>query len=153
MVNSEATLPGWVPILIRLQSILDFHSMDSAMQMVRTVPTSTFNTKSIIQENLQPSRKYSREVGFEMRFLKSRVGFDVTVYQDNTKNQILEIPAPMESGASSILINAGNIQNKGMEISIDATPVTTTNFRWNTALNYSRNRNMIVELLSRKNRI
>ncbi|HEU4607249.1 MAG TPA: hypothetical protein VFS31_04015, partial [Chitinophagaceae bacterium] len=111
-----------------------------------TVPTSTFNSSFVIQPNLRPSRKFSRELGLEMRFLKSRVGFDVTVYQDNTKDQILPIDAPIESGATSILINAGNIQNKGVEISIDATPVSTDNFRWNTALNYSRNRNKIVEL-------
>ena len=81
-----------------------------------------------------------------MRFLRSRLGFDITLYQDNTKNQILEIPAPVESGVSSILINAGDIQNKGIELSIDATPIRTSTFTWNTALNYSRNRNKIVEL-------
>ena len=111
-----------------------------------SVPTSTFNSSFVLQENLQPSRKFSRELGLEMRFLKSRVGFDFTYYQDNTKNQILPIDAPFESGATSILINAGNIQNKGIEISIDATPVSTSNFRWNTAVNYSRNRNKIIEL-------
>jgi iron complex outermembrane receptor protein len=111
-----------------------------------TVPMSTFSSTFALQENLKPSRKFSREIGLEMRFAKSRVGFDLTVYQDNTKNQILPISAPPESGVSSILINAGNIQNKGVEISIDATPVRTNNFSWSTVLNYSRNRNKIVEL-------
>ncbi len=111
-----------------------------------TVPMSTFSSSFALQENLKPSRKFSRELGLEMRFFKSRVGFDFTVYQDNTKNQILPISAPPESGVSSILINAGNIQNKGIELSIDATPVRTNDFSWNTMLNYSRNRNKIVEL-------
>ena len=111
-----------------------------------TVPTSTFNTNSIIQQNLQPARKFSRELGLEMRFLKSRLGLDFTYYQDNTKNQILPIGATTESGATSILINAGNIQNKGIEISIDATPISKANFSWNTAFNISRNRNKIVAL-------
>ena len=110
------------------------------------VPTSTFSSSSVLQPDIQPSRKFSREVGLEMRFLKSRVGFDLTLYQDNTKNQILEIPAPIESGVKSILINAGNIQNKGIELAIDASPVKTSKFSWNTALNYSTNRNKIVEL-------
>ncbi|HLA53106.1 MAG TPA: hypothetical protein VK618_07370, partial [Flavitalea sp.] len=111
-----------------------------------TVATSTFSTRSVIQDNLQPSRKFSRELGLEMRFLKSRLGFDFTVYQDNTKNQILEIAAPIESGATALLINAGNIQNKGIELSIDATPISTSDFTWKTALNFSRNRNKIVDL-------
>lgn len=116
-----------------------------------TFPLSTFSVSAAgvsyaLQPNLQPSRKFSREVGLEMRFLKSRLGVDVSLYQDNTKRQILPIDAPQESGVSSILINAGNIQNKGIELSIDATPVSTDKFTWNTALNYSRNRNLIVEL-------
>ncbi|MEJ7589467.1 MAG: SusC/RagA family TonB-linked outer membrane protein, partial [Ferruginibacter sp.] len=111
-----------------------------------SVPTSTFSSSSVLQPNIKPARKFSREVGLEMRFLRSRVGFDVTLYQDNTKNQILEIPSTVESGVTSILINAGNLQNKGIEISIDASPIRTEKFSWNTALNYSRNRNKIVEL-------
>jgi iron complex outermembrane receptor protein len=110
------------------------------------VPVSTYSSNFALQPNLRSQLKFSREVGMEMRFLKSRVGFDVSLYQDNTKNQIMEIPALLESGVSSILINAGNIQNKGIEISIDATPVSNSNFTWNTALNYSNNRNKIVEL-------
>jgi iron complex outermembrane receptor protein len=111
-----------------------------------TVPTSTYSSNSVLQPNIKPSRKFAREAGLEMRFLKSRVGFDLTLYQDNTKDQILEIPSPVESGVSSILINAGNIQNKGIELAIDATVIKTPTFSWNTALNYSRNRNKIVEL-------
>jgi iron complex outermembrane recepter protein len=111
-----------------------------------TVPMSTYSSTFALQENLKPSRKFSREIGLEMRFINSRVGFDFTVYQDNTKNQILPISAPPESGVSSILINAGNIQNRGIEISVDATPIRTNDFSWNTMLNYSRNSNKIVEL-------
>lgn len=111
-----------------------------------SVPTSTYNTNSVLQPNIQPQRKISKEIGMEMRFLKSRLGFDLSLYQDNTKNQILDITSPFESGVSSQLINAGNIQNKGIELAIDATPVRTNNFSWNTALNYSTNTNKIVEL-------
>jgi iron complex outermembrane recepter protein len=111
-----------------------------------TVPTSTFSSDFAIQENIQPLSKLSKELGLEMRFLKSRIGFEVTLYQDNTKKQILPISAPIESGVSNILINAGNIQNRGIEILVDATPVRTANFSWNTALNYSSNKNKIVEL-------
>ncbi|MEP7231402.1 MAG: SusC/RagA family TonB-linked outer membrane protein [Ginsengibacter sp.] len=110
------------------------------------VPTSTYSSLNALQPDLKPARKISKEVGAEVRFLDNRLGFDVSLYQDNTKNQILRIGTPDVSGVNSILINAGNIQNKGIELSIDATPVKTKNFSWNTALNYSRNRNKIVEL-------
>jgi len=111
-----------------------------------TVPISTYNSSTVNQLNLKPERKIAKEIGLEMRFLKSRLGLDLSLYQDNTKNQIINIGTPVESGVGAILINAGNIQNKGIELAIDAIPVKTKNFTWNTALNFSRNRNLIVEL-------
>jgi iron complex outermembrane receptor protein len=111
-----------------------------------TVPTSTYSSNQVLQPNIKPLRKISKEIGMDMRFLSNRLGFAVSVYQDNTKNQILPITAPLESGVRSILINAGEIQNKGIEIAIDGTPVNGKNFSWNTAVNFSRNRNKIVSL-------
>lgn len=116
-----------------------------------TVPSSTYSSSRVLQPNILPVRKISKEIGLDLRFLKSRLGLDVSIYQDNTKNQILDITAPVEAGVSSILINAGNIQNKGIEIAIDATPVSTKNFSWTTTLNYSRNRNLIVSLYPGRN--
>ena len=55
------------------------------------VPISTYNSNSVLQANIKPVRKISKEVGMEMRFLNSRLGFDLSLYQDNTKNQILNI--------------------------------------------------------------
>lgn len=112
----------------------------------QTGPQSTFSSSGVLQPNIKPQNKISKELGLEMRFLDNRLGLDVSVYQDNTKNQILPVNVPFEAGVTSILINAGNIQNKGIEISIDATPVRTKNFSWTTALNYAVNRNKIVEL-------
>lgn len=112
----------------------------------QSVSQSTYSSAGKIQPNLKPQRKISKELGLEMRFLDNRVGLDVSVYQDNTKDQILPITTTVESGVSTILINAGNIQNQGIEIALDATPVRSKNFSWNTALNYAVNKNKIVEL-------
>lgn len=110
------------------------------------VPLSTYSSSSVLQPNLKAQRKFSKEVGLEMRFLSNRLGFDVSLYQDNTKNQLLDITTPVETGVSTIFINAGNIQNRGIEVQVDATPVQTKNFRWNTAVTYAVNRNKIVDL-------
>lgn len=109
-------------------------------------PTSTFSSSASIQPNLKPAIKTSKELGIEMRFLKNRAGFDVSLYQDNTRNQVLDISKPIESGISAQTINAGNIQNKGIEVRLDGTPFKTDNFSWNTALTYSKNQNLIVDL-------
>ncbi|WPP51464.1 SusC/RagA family TonB-linked outer membrane protein [Catalinimonas niigatensis] len=110
------------------------------------LPLSTFSNRQVLESNIKPERKIAKEVGLEARLFDNRIGFDLSLYQDNTKNQIIDISAPNESGVESILINAGNIQNRGIELSIDGTPLRIGDFQWNTMLNFSRNRNLIVDL-------
>ncbi len=99
-----------------------------------------------VDKNIKPLRKRAIEGGLDVRFLKDRLGFDVTVYKDNTFNQGILIPAAAESGVNSQLINAGNIQNRGIEVALTATPVQSNSFNWNTTLTFTRNRNKIIEL-------
>lgn len=108
---------------------------------------ATFSSRSTLSPNLKPERKISKEIGLEMRFLKNRFGFDISLYQDNTYDQILDISTPVESGVSGVKVNAGNIQNKGIEISLDGTPIQRKDFRWNSRLTFSRNKNLIVSLV------
>ncbi|MCH5597619.1 TonB-dependent receptor [Niabella ginsengisoli] len=110
------------------------------------IPTSTHSSSSTLQADIKPLKKLAREVGGEVRFLKNRIGFDITYYKENSKNQLLPISTPGVTGVTSILLNAGNIQNSGIEIAIDGTPVKSKNFTWSSSLNYSRNRNKIIEL-------
>ncbi len=63
-----------------------------------------------------------------MRFLNNRLGIDFTYYNKNTYNQILELPIPPESGGGSALFNVGQIRNQGIEILLNATPVTHKKF-------------------------
>jgi iron complex outermembrane receptor protein len=108
--------------------------------------SATYSSSTTLAPNIMPERKIAQEVGIELRFLKNRVGFDVSLYKDNTYNQIIDISTPIESGVSGIKINAGNIQNKGIELTIDGTPVKTRNFTWYSRAIFSRNRNLIVAL-------
>ena len=73
--------------------------------------------------NLKPERKNAWEIGLDWRFLRNRIGVDFTYYKENTKDQIMTIKVPSESGLSNQLINAGNIQNQGIELAINTTPI------------------------------
>lgn len=95
---------------------------------------------------LKPELSSSFEVGAELKFLNQRVDLDLTLYKTNTKNQLLILPTPPGAKYKFELVNAGNIQNKGVEVTLGATPVMNTHFRWKTALNYSINENKIIEL-------
>ncbi|GGZ28921.1 SusC/RagA family TonB-linked outer membrane protein [Echinicola pacifica] len=110
------------------------------------LPTSTFSDSRVLQPNIKPERKIAKEIGMELTLFNEKLGIDFTYYQDNTKNQILPISSPIESGVSAILVNAGNIQNRGIEITLDFSPISTTDFQWNSTLTFSRNRNLIKEL-------
>lgn len=100
----------------------------------------------VIDKNIKPLNKRAMEGGIDLRFLQDRIGIDATIYRDNTFNQAIRIPAASESGVNSMMINAGNIQNSGVEIALNGTPVKSKNFEWNSTLTYTRNRNKIVEL-------
>lgn len=96
--------------------------------------------------NLKPEDNTNVEVGMDFGLFRNRVNYSVTVYENLTKNQILSIPALYESGYSYRLINGGEIRNRGVEMSLDATPVRTDNFTWKLGANWSLNRNEILTL-------
>lgn len=95
---------------------------------------------------LRPERTSSYEFGAEASFLKNRVGFDVTYYNAKTFDQIFAVPVTTSTGYNSKLLNAGNVRNKGVELTAYGTPVQTSNFSWNINLNWTRNRNRVEEL-------
>ncbi|OJY91444.1 MAG: hypothetical protein BGP14_15860 [Sphingobacteriales bacterium 44-15] len=96
--------------------------------------------------NLKPEISTSHEAGVEIQFLKNRIGLDATYYITQNKNQVLSIGLPIESGASSKLINAGLIEGRGWDIRLTTVPVVTENFKWEMNFNFSRNRTTIKKL-------
>ena len=86
------------------------------------------------------------EVGFDAR-LFNRVGIDFSYYKTNATNQLLTIPLNPLSGYSGEVINAGNIQNQGVEIVLDANIIKNeSGFAWDTRVNFSKNVNRVIEL-------
>ena len=96
--------------------------------------------------SLEPEKQNSLEFGTDWKFLNNKIGFDFTWYKTNTTNQYFLISAPASSGYSFYSVNAGDIENKGIEFSLYATVVKTTDFEWNTALNYAHNKNTVLSL-------
>ncbi len=123
-----------------------FKSQDVLQSLNGDLQKYTFNSSQVPNLNLRPEDKKSIEMGVDLRFFEGRLGFDFTYYVENTYNQILSIPVPSESGVGSQLINAGNIQNKGIELALNTTPVVVGDFRWDLDFNFTRNRNKIIEL-------
>ena len=97
-------------------------------------------------KEMEPEMTHSVEVGTEWRFFQSRLGFNLTYYRTNTHNQFFKLPALAGDMYAYRYVNAGDIQNRGWELAVDATPVLTPDFTWKTSLNFSSNRNKIKEL-------
>jgi TonB-linked SusC/RagA family outer membrane protein len=108
---------------------------------------SLFSVANTLQNpNLKPERTNSIEAGLEAYFFESRIGFDLAVYQTNSFDQIFSVPVSRASGYSSMFVNGGEIENKGVEVAIHAVPVRTNDFTWNLDVNWFTNENTVVSL-------
>lgn len=107
---------------------------------------ATTVSNTVYSQDLKPERKKSWEIGTDIRFLDNRIALDFTYYKENTTDQIMTISIPSASGYSSALINAGNIQNSGVEIALNTTPVLTKDFQWDLNFTYTKNNSKIKEL-------
>ena len=96
--------------------------------------------------NLRPERTKSVEAGLEMKFVKNRIGFDVSVYRTLSVDQILPVAISKTTGYNRKFVNAGTIENKGIELSLFAIPVQFKDLSWRVGVNYTMNRNKVLEL-------
>ncbi|NGX83631.1 SusC/RagA family TonB-linked outer membrane protein [Aequorivita sp. KMM 9714] len=96
--------------------------------------------------NLKPETTKSYEAGLEMRFADNRLGFDVSYYKSNSIDQIVTVPISASTGYTGKLLNAGEIENKGIEVSLNAMPVKNDNFTWAINANWTQNKSEVVAL-------
>lgn len=113
---------------------------------VESYPGGLQNPSLLTNPNLLPLRTITYELGTNIKLLKNRLGVDVTVYTGNTKDQHLQRVVDRASGYTRVLINAGRVNNKGIEVALNGTPVSTKNFKWTSSLIFSANKNRIAEL-------
>jgi TonB-linked SusC/RagA family outer membrane protein len=97
-------------------------------------------------KELKPQQNKSFEVGADMRFFLDRVRLDFTYYDQRSIDQIVDMPISATSGYTAKTVNAGRIDNKGVEVLLALTPVSTRDFKWDVTFNFSKNKNKVVEL-------
>lgn len=97
--------------------------------------------------DLKPERTGAFEVGADIRFLKGRVGLDFTYFDNRTRNQIIPIELDISTGYASRIINAGEIQNKGIEAVVNANILNSERgLNWSIVANFTRTRGKVLEL-------
>jgi hypothetical protein len=96
--------------------------------------------------NLRPERTKSVEAGLEMKFVKNRLGLDLSVYRTLSIDQIQPVFVSNSTGYNQKYVNSGTIENKGIELSVFAIPVQFKDASWRIGVNYTMNRNKVLEL-------
>ena len=156
MINKlGGTLPSWLSYTkvrgayaqvgkdtdpYQLYPVMSTVSNMAGGQMGACLPSTRPNS------DLKPERQSGYELGLEARFFKGRFGFDFTWYDQTTKDQIISLPTSITSGYTAKYINAGKINNKGIELVVDAIPVETKDWNWKIAFNYTKNWSKVLEL-------
>ena len=96
--------------------------------------------------SLKPERTKEIEVGLEAKMFNNAVGFDFSWYKKNTEDQLMPAAVTTSTGFSNRWVNAGEIQNKGVELGIYATPFKNENFSWDLSVNWAKNESLVVDL-------
>lgn len=112
------------------------HGSQKLGQMIATRP----NTE------LKNELTRSFEIGAELNFFMNRIGLDVTYYNAGTSDQLIPLQVSRPSGYTNAWINSGLIRNQGLELMLNTIPIEVGDFKWELNLNYTRNRNEIIEL-------
>ena len=105
------------------------------------------NNTVMPNRDLRPTMTKSYELGLEMKFLKNRIGLDVTYYNQTSRDQILPLSTSTATGYEKRLVNAGSIRNRGIEISLNGRAIQTKDFAWDLGVNFSKNDNKVLDLV------
>lgn len=103
------------------------------------------NTKGA--PDLSPEKTTTIEAGFNLEAMGGRVGLELTLYNHLSKDQIVPVPTSQATGFSTFILNAGSIRNQGVEIGLDLNPIISEKALWNIRLNFTSNKNEVVEII------
>jgi len=111
------------------------------------VQTSAYGPTQAANPDLKWEKTAMANIGLDFSLLKNLVNVSLDVYNKNTTNMIFAYKVdPILVPSGTITANGGSINNKGIELTLNATPVRKRNFTWNTSLNLAHNVNKITSL-------
>jgi len=155
LISEMTTLPEWVNFgKVRAT----YAQVGNDIYPFISAPTNYFPNGSGTKYNpivaprpgttLKPELKSEYEFGTEWRMFSNRLGFEISYYNSETKNQYLQVVAPVgnSAGADFYGINAGSIENKGIEVVLTGGIIRGDKFSWDTTINFSQNKNKVKEI-------
>lgn len=158
LVNNTIEMPSWISLAkiraswAQVGNDTDPYRINQGYNLVNiktsngSIYSNEFSSSTLYDHNLKPERKNSWEIGLDFRVLNNRIALDATYYKENTKDQIISLPVPNASGIENMMINAGNIENKGVEIALNTIPFQNKDWEWGLDVTFTKNMSKIVEL-------
>ena len=131
------------------QAIAPYQSLSrygTSVYSIGNVPTLSFIPQSVANPNLKWETTEQTNVGLDLGLFKNRVNFTFDYFVKTTKDLLQNIQIPSQSGFGGALVNFGSIENKGIELNLDALVVNTKDFQWNTSFNYTKYKTEILDL-------
>lgn len=108
--------------------------------------SSYFYVNSLANKNLKWERTEAFNIGLDFSILNERLNGNIDIYRNRTKDLLITRSLPTLIGFSSVMSNLGELENKGLELSLTSKNMITPNFIWNSTFNFSLNRNKIIHL-------
>lgn len=108
--------------------------------------SSATNPSFFNNPNLKAEKSKDIELGLEIQLFKNRFGFDFSYYQRKTIDLITPIDVSTATGGTNVWLNGADMENKGLEVMVNGTPIKTENFSWDIKLNYAQNRSEVTRL-------
>lgn len=112
-----------------------------------------FIDRTIPNFGLLPELVNSFEIGSDMKFFMNRIGLDITYYDTRSHNQITYMPVAFTSGYDNAIVNSGIIQNKGLEVHLNTTPIKSASAQWDINFAFSNNKSEVLELADNVERV
>lgn len=96
--------------------------------------------------DLGPEFTTNKEIALELSFLKSRINLEATLYWQNSQDLIFAVPLSNTAGIGARVLNAGDLSNKGVELTLNATPIQTKSITWNLNVNFTQFKSVVDKL-------
>jgi TonB-linked SusC/RagA family outer membrane protein len=125
---------------------LTYSNVTSSGTTLQNVTPDVNGNNVITNPNLKPYTSTTYEGGLELQMLNSRLGLDLTYYNRQTTNDIVNTAISTTSGYSNVILNIGELRNSGLEVLLTGKPVRTNDFSWNVSYNVAYNSNKVVQL-------
>ena len=125
---------------------ISFYGAQSKYESVKYGAGSGLGISNFANNDLRWEKVATADIGFEFGLFNNRITSEFSWYNKKTTDMLLAVPTSSTSGTTSVLGNIGEMENKGIEFTLNTVNVTTRSLKWTTNINIAHNRNKVLKL-------